>query len=131
MENIVDKIMEIVRQLPSTDQVALRKELTRITLDEVDPSVLDVASHYIGIMNGIVKDDVRKTARDRKLVNARIVLTHFLYREGLTVSKIGQLFDKDHSTITHYQRRMDDALDTPKSDPLLMLLYNKFLKAIE
>lgn len=131
MDNIVEKILEIVKQLPATDQLELRKELTRITLNEVDPSILDVASHYIGIMNGIIKGDVRKTTRERKLVNARIVLTHFMYQEGLTIERIGQFFGKDHSTVVYYRRVMEDVLETPMSDPQLMLLFNKFLKAIE
>jgi len=131
MDNIVEKIMEIVRQLPTTDQFALRKELSRLTLDDVEPSVLDTASHYIGVMNGIVKEDVRKPSRERRIVNARIVLSHFLTLEGLSVDRVGHLLGKDHSTITHYRRRMEDALASPKTDPPLMLLYNKFLKAIE
>lgn len=129
--DIVAKIMEIVRELPTTEQFALKKELSHIMPSDVDPAALDVASHYIGIMNGIIKDDVRKPSRGRRLVNARIILSFLLYQEGFTLEKIGQLFGKDHSTITHYQRRMEDALGMPKSDPLLIDLYYNFKKAID
>lgn len=131
MDNIVDKIMEIVRELSAKEQIELRKELVRITLDEVNPTVLDVACHYIGVMNKIVKRDVREPSRERRVVDARIILGYFLYREGLTNEKIGQLLGKDHSTVVHYRRLMADALSFPQTAPQLMLLYNKFLKAIE
>jgi chromosomal replication initiation ATPase DnaA len=131
MNDIIEKILEIVKQLPTTNQLELRKELTRMTLNEVDPSALNVASHYIGIMNGLIKDDCRRPSRERKYVNARIVLTHFMYREGLTIERIGQILGRDHSTIVHYRRVMEWVLESPKSDPRLMLLFNKFLKEIE
>lgn len=131
MDNIVEKIMEIVRQLPVTDQLELRKELLKTEFNELDPSILDTASQYIGIMNGIVKEDVRTKHREENLVNARIVLSHFLYQLGLTYQRIGQLLGKNHATVIHYRKRMDDALGFPQADPKLMLLYNKFLKEIQ
>lgn len=128
--DIVEKILEIARELPVTDQLQLRNELNRITLDEVDPSTVERVSRYLSVMNKLIRGDVRKVSRKRDLVNGRTVLGYFMYAEGLGVEKIGKMLGKDHSTVTHYLRRMDNALSTPKSDPDLYALYKKFKSKI-
>ena len=47
---------------------------------------------------------VRSRSRTKPFVVVRVFLARLLYKEGWTQERIGELMDRDHSTIVHYLR---------------------------
>ncbi len=53
----------------------------------------------------VSSEDIRSNDRHRELVYRRVILTHFLYDLGMSVSYIVRLMgNRNHSTVCHYRR---------------------------
>jgi len=50
--------------------------------------------------------------RKRHIVEARMMISKLLLKEGLTLSEIARFLNKDHATIIHYRNLHDDLMKT-------------------
>ena len=57
----------------------------------------------------IEKDNLNSMSRVQELVWERVAISHLLRIEGYSTTKIGKLFNRDHSTIVHYGKLYDQA----------------------
>lgn len=126
MSKSIDNIMNLAKNLSFTDKVQLRDNLNDLVLSDNDPTILEEVKRQIKTINKLIGGDVREPTRKREVVNGRIVLCYHLYRERLTLDKIGKIVGRDHSTITFYLNRMTEILDTPRGDAKLYSLYKRF-----
>ena len=80
--------------------------------------------HAVSQVFGIGQDDLRRTTRGRAPVaRARQVamyLTHVGF--GLTLTQVGQLFERDRTTVAHACSVIEDCRDDPSFDRTLELL---------
>lgn len=61
----------------------------------------------------LLPEDLKRKVRDRTIVDARyLAITLIKQRCGLTVKKIGALFNIDHSTVTYAVQTSQDLLET-------------------
>ena len=68
------------------------------------------------ILQEITGYDPFEKSRKRMAVLSRMIVAYQLRQEGVLLSDIGRIFDKDHSTIHFYQDRMKMAVNTPGYD---------------
>lgn len=60
----------------------------------------------------VSSEDIRSNDRHRELVYRRVILTHFLYDLGMSVSYIARLMgNRNHSTVCHYRRIWENEID--------------------
>ena len=60
----------------------------------------------------ILPEEVVSKTRKRHLVEARMMISKLLLREGITLSEIARFLNKDHATIIHYRNLHDDLMKT-------------------
>lgn len=68
------------------------------------------------------------SCRDRENVIARIIIAYRLRYAGYSTVQVGRMLKKNHSTITHYERKMEFALKYPNAFPKLVKLWNIVIK---
>ena len=59
----------------------------------------------------IEKDELNTNIRVHENVFKRVAIAHLLRIEGYSTTKIGKLFNRDHSTIVHYSKRYEEYKD--------------------
>ena len=95
---------------PVSTEIAERalEDLLPHTGGEISPELIldEVADHY-----GLTRQDLVGKSRSRPLTNARHVAM-YLTREctGLSLIKIGELFDRDHTTVMHGIRKTEQLM---------------------
>jgi len=95
---------------PVSTEIAERalEDLLPHTGGEISPELIldEVADHY-----GLTRQDLVGKSRSRPLTNARHVAMN-LTREctGLSLIKIGELFDRDHTTVMHGIRKTEQLM---------------------
>ena len=57
--------------------------------------------HMRSVMEGIIGEPMEESRTNRQ-VWARAIIADALYGEGLTTSVVGELLNRDHSTVSHY-----------------------------
>lgn len=62
--------------------------------------------HLYGMPTALVLETLRAPGRTRPLPQARAELSRFLRHQGWTVTRIGRLLNRDHSTVCHYLNHM-------------------------
>lgn len=82
------------------------------------------------IMRGIVGDFVG-ARRNANLVWARTMVAYQLKLDGFSTGRIGKELGKDHSSVMHMTRKMQDALNFPKMYWDIMPIWNEFQKRIK
>lgn len=109
----------------------LRLEIVNLTKKQIDKndyamdakSIIQKAADY----SGFSYDDMMGKWRLREIAVTRHVVWYFMrYKMGMTLKEIARLFGKDHSSIIHGVRKVDDYLSNPKFYPQETQLY-KFL----
>jgi chromosomal replication initiator protein len=64
---------------------------------------------------GCAYEDLIGKWRMREVVVARHILFHyFRYEMGMKLNQIGVLFERDHSTVIHGIRKVQEFIDNPK-----------------
>lgn len=62
---------------------------------------------------GLKLEDVLGQKRDRYVSDTRKLIFYFVYKNTtLSLKKIGELLNKDHATVLHHVRNMEDILTT-------------------
>ena len=77
------------------------------------------------IVNGVFETDVNIKSRDRNVVDARRIYSKILRGIGYTFYDIGATLNKDHATIVHYLKNLNELMVVDK--PLM----GKYLKCVE
>lgn len=57
--------------------------------------------------------DCLRNSRRREYVTVRMIACYQLRKEGVLLSDIGRIFNRDHSTIVYYEDRMEMVLSCP------------------
>ena len=93
-------------------------------LGKKDPKpegIINFAAEYFHIS---VKDMVSKS-RKREIVQARMTVMNVLYvNKGISVTRIGQLFNRDHTTVVNAKKVVANLIET---DPNFQAAYNHFV----
>ena len=56
--------------------------------------------------------NIKSKRRTRDIVDAKMIYSKLLREKGFTLKKIGETLGKDHTTIIHYIRAMDNLIET-------------------
>ena len=77
------------------------------------------------------KPVIQTRSRFPEDVWARTMVAYQMIREGYSTLEISKQLLKDHSTVTHMKKKMQDALDLPYAYKDIMNIWNNFQKQIE
>ncbi len=83
------------------------------------------------IKDYIQAEGLNKPNRKRESVYKRVILCHYLTPQNLTLSFIGSLFGKDHSTVLHYQKVYEQCKDYEDFKMIEYYIYNDILKCVK
>ena len=75
-------------------------------------------------------DSVSYFNRDSSDVWARAMIAFQMLKEGYTTTEIGRQMMKDHSTIQHYKKKMEDVFSIPEAYRDILTIWDKFLERI-
>jgi len=92
--------------------------------DSVSHQALDTFISNVCDATGILKAEVLGHGRRREVVDLRHFLMTVAYHEfGLTVKTVGNLFGRDHSSVTHAKTKIEDIITVGalQKDPHLRL----------
>lgn len=103
---------------------ALNNEPT--SLDVKKQSDIIIAS--VSSLTGVSVDDIRSPKRTRNITIARQYAIYEVYEQlyihGLSLSQIGKMFNRDHSTVLYSVRTVSDAIKL--KDPLISRLHEMY-----
>ena len=85
----------------------------------------------LGYMEEIFGHRIDLFRRDSVDVWARAMVSYRLMREGFTTTEIGVQLMKDHSTVSHLNKKMKEALDHPHYYNDILPFWQEFLNKIE
>jgi len=88
-----------INKSPYIKESAIKEKYRKIPINEIAEVVESVTQIPI--------KDMKKNVRFRQIVEARQMVMYFAYQYGHTVLKIGEFFEKDHSTVTHGKRTIE------------------------
>lgn len=120
-------IIAIFKRCSPTVQQRLLEELPKIMKKRPTPKCK--VSDCISVMEELIGE--RLVGRKRIVVEARYVLSEYLYRKGLGECRIGHALGKDHSTIHYYLNIMRAAKDYPLAYESTLHLKKQFLERIK
>ena len=95
------------------DEVAMRnfRRRTRNINSEVGIIAVKVANHF-----NIPVSELKRNVRKRGIVQARQIAMYLSIRYTTkTLDKIGEYFDKDHSTVKHAEKAVLDQIETNRN----------------
>lgn len=118
----MDKDFEGEMMLPMTDLLDLQGGGAGIMAREMIENRF--AYELIDFISGIAVSPlcVKRTTR---ATYSRAVFAKRMRQMGLSLTNIGQLINKDHSTVTYYLKLVDDALAYPRQFIEINRLWNK------
>ena len=97
---------------------------------DVSPQGDSVTESYINIMNSIVGKDIRSKSRMMLVRWGRYFMMYKLKKDGYSNSRIGEILNRDHATVSHGVRCVCLALDNPKQYPDVMPIWNSFAEKL-
>lgn len=74
---------------------------------------IGLGNKYVKIMNEIVGDDIRVPSKKMSVSWARNMVAYRLNQEGLSLSKIGIVLNRNHATILHAVRKCSEIFKYP------------------
>ena len=77
-----------------------------------DRQLFEIAIRVNCEQHEITPEQVLMKTQKRQNVEARMMISNLLIKEGLSHSDIGRFVKKDHSTIIHYRNLHDDLMKT-------------------
>lgn len=77
-------------------------------------------------MGEVVPYDLYEPCRKANVVWARYMVEYYLRTLGYSLSKIGSLFRRDHSTVVHSVKEVKKMLDAPVMYQEEVKIWNKF-----
>lgn len=128
------RLKQMCMRLPLQEKVELRDFLsglltsTRygVTMTPLRCSIL------LGEMATIMgKPTISYESRNPSDVWARTMVAYQMIQEGYSTTEIGNQMIKDHSTITHMKKKMQDALGLPQAYRDILEIWDKFQNRIQ
>jgi chromosomal replication initiation ATPase DnaA len=93
-----------------------RRKIRRAYLEKTGASLLKLALpelfEILVKASGFTKEELLDKKRKSKMVDARTFIAYYLRARGLGVVEIGQLLNRDHSTVIHLLNKYDDLVFT-------------------
>lgn len=99
-----------------------------------EPTSMDVKKHSeiiiasVSSITGVSGEDIRSPKRVRSVSIARHYAIYQVYQQlyihGLSLSQIGKMFNRDHSTVLYSVKSISDAIKY--KDPLIMKLHELY-----
>ncbi len=84
-------------------------------MEDIIDNKIDLLFGITEAITGATERGIKSPLRDRHLSLARQVMGYILNIElGLTVMRVGEILNRDHSTITFYTRYFDDKFEWDK-----------------
>lgn len=77
------------------------------------------------IVEMVMEVDIFVNNRKRAVVEARMIISSMLREMGYSLNTIGNLIDKDHATIIHYNKKLSSLMEVDR------VLLRKYLKCKE
>ena len=96
--------------MQSLGQILLKQSTQIPTIDIKIKNRGDV--DYICHCTGFSLDELKQNRRNQELVAARYVIFSYFRKRGYSLQNIGDIFDKDHSTVIAGLKRMQKLIDT-------------------
>jgi len=85
-----------------------------------------LADEYIKAMSRIVGGDIRTGSRVSSYMWGRNFIAYKLRKDGYTLSRIGRILNRNHTTIMHGIRSAETAIEYPKSYSNAIYIWNAF-----
>lgn len=95
-----------------------------------EPVFEDDARLAVESMENVVPYDLFEPCRKSNIVWARYMVEYYLRSLGHSLSKIGSLFKRDHSTVMHSVHEVEKMLDNPRMYPEETKVWNEFQKQL-
>ena len=119
-----------VMNLPPEDRKSLANDLIR-SLDEPDPATPRTRfDELVAVIETVGGGPLDLKSRDSVAVWRRAVVAYQLILEGYSESQVGRLLQKDHSTVHHMKRNMENAIAMPGMYRDVIWIWNKFKELI-
>lgn len=119
--------------LPYLDRLNLCEELRDTILlerRERRPMHPNRCQFLLEKMEQILGEPVKFDSRVTRFVWARTMVAYQLTREGYTLVETGRLMQKDHATIIHMRKKMQDALSFEYAYKDIVDIWKQFQKLI-
>ena len=88
-------------------------------------------SILLGEMGKIYGRVISLTNRDAGDVWARTMVVYQMILEGYSITEIGRQLLKDHSTIIHLRKKMEDALSLPQAYQDILPIWEQFKQRLD
>ena len=128
-EQDLSGLKETIAQLPVNDRAKLRDFITDSIQEEAkSPFRYNELIRELWAVTGKTIDlDDRKA----QFVWARAMAAYQMLREGFTTVETGRQMGRDHSTVIHLRRRIQDALDLPEAYKDIVDIWKQFQKRLQ
>lgn len=74
---------------------------------------------------------IPRNSRDRLYVNARMIVAWQLRKEGYSLSYVGVAVKRDHSTVVHMTKKMQDIVEFPNAYADVIDIWKQFRNKME
>lgn len=118
-------LMKKCARLTLEEKVQLVEGLTK-SIERGRSKTMLRASVLLGVIGRIYGQKVSLHNREAWCVWAKAMVAYRMLQEGYTHGEIGRQLEKDHSTVAHYKRKMEDALSLPHAYQDIIPVWNKF-----
>jgi len=129
---MIEELMKRCERLPLEEKTRLRDFLTRSIEDTKgrSKSVLR-GSILLGEMGKIFGREITYFNRDSWDVWARAMVAYQMLQEGYSTGEVGRQLMKDHSTVIHLRKKVEDMLSLPQAYRDITPVWEQFQKQIE
>lgn len=126
-----EDLMNQCRNLPIADKIELRNYLSSCIANSRSTSKdRDRASVLLRYMERILGREVSIFGRKPDDVWARTMVAYEMLLEGYSTGETGKQLFRDHSTIIHLKRKMEDALSVPMAYRDIIQIWEEFKNTI-
>ena len=111
--------------------VSEKKELIRrleLSLDGLDGVR---CTELLEIFTQVTGWRVNLYSRDRDCVWAKTMVAYQMFQEGYPLCEIARQMFKDHTTVTHYRQKMEDALSLPQAYQDILPIWEQFKQRLD
>lgn len=129
MARLTPYLRRAVISLPLADRLALL-EVLRLSVANPGDNPRARMQHFVEVMDRVAGVEVASPCRDERHTWARNIVCFVGRREGFPQVLVGEAVNRDHSSVSHMERRMKDAFDYPEQYSEAIELYNRFIEAI-
>lgn len=119
-----------IARLSLEQKVELRDYIT----EQIDTSPLHNRGRFTYLlhkMEAVLGKNVRIVSRIPDDVWARTMIAYEMILEGYTYAEVGRQMEKDHSTVMHLKKKMEDAISLPRMYGDILPIWYTFKSTID